>query len=368
VFSIMFFLNQVLEPYGLKILGQLMALAGLFGLIVQPLWELGKFFTAPGRTHKMKKERIVASLAVVGAIIAFVLFVPLPFSVKCTFEVQPREAQHVFTSVPGQLTLVAAKPGQTVQAGETIVELANPDLAFEVLALDGKRQEADNMVLALRDQKHVDPAAVDQEEMAREMAEAAQKQYAAKKEELDRLTIRAPAAGTIIPPPSRSAKAASAPGQLPSWTGTPFDDKNLGALITPGDPICIVADPEDVQAVLVVDQAYVDLVKEGQPVRVLLESDTRRAYDSHVESIAAIQLEAVSRTSSTQAGGRLETKMDPSGMFKPLSTSYQAAAPLPELGGTVQVGMQGQARIYTGWQPLGRRLFRFVAKTFHFDL
>jgi putative peptide zinc metalloprotease protein len=129
-----------------------------------------------------------------------------------------------------------------------------------------------------------------------------------------------------------------------------------------------VADPQDVQAVLVVDQAYVDLVKEGQPVRVLLESDTRRAYDSHVESIAAIQLEAVSRTSSTQAGGRLETKMDPSGMFKPLSTSYQAAAPLPELGGTVQVGMQGQARIYTGWQPLGRRLYRFVAKTFHFDL
>jgi putative peptide zinc metalloprotease protein len=368
VFSIMFFLNKVLEPYGLKILGQLMAVAGLFGLIVQPLWELGKFFTAPGRTHKMKKERIVASLAVVGAVIAFVLFVPLPFSVKCTFEVQPREAQHVFTSVPGQLTLVSARPGKTVQAGETIVQLSNPDLEFEVLALDGKRQEAENMVLALRDQKHVDPAAVDQEEMAREMAEAARKQYAAKKEELDRLTIKAPAAGTIIPPPSRTEKAASAPGKLPSWTGTPFDDKNLGALITPGDPICIVADPQDVQAVLVVDQAYVDLVKEGQPVRVLLESDTHRAYDSHVESIAAIQLEAVSRTSSTQAGGRLETKMDPSGMFKPLSTSYQAAAPLPELGGTVQVGMQGQARIYTGWQPLGRRLYRFVAKTFHFDL
>jgi hypothetical protein len=30
--------------------------------------------------------------------------------------------------------------------------------------------------------------------------------------------------------------------------------------------------------------------------------------------------------------------------------------------------MQGQARIYTGWQPLGRRLYRFVSKTFHFDM
>jgi putative peptide zinc metalloprotease protein len=96
VFSIMFFLNKVLEPYGLKILGQLMAVAGLFVRLV------GKY----------RASR--SWLAVVGAIIAFVLFVPLPFSVKCTFEVQPREAQHVFTSVPGQLTLVAARPGQTI--------------------------------------------------------------------------------------------------------------------------------------------------------------------------------------------------------------------------------------------------------------
>jgi putative peptide zinc metalloprotease protein len=55
-------------------------------------------------------------------------------------------------------------------------------------------------------------------------------------------------------------------------------------------------------------------------------------------------------------------------MVKPLSTSYQAAAPLGDSAGRLQVGMQGQARIYTGWQPLGRRLYRFVTKTFNFDL
>jgi putative peptide zinc metalloprotease protein len=120
--------------------------------------------------------------------------------------------------------------------------------------------------------------------------------------------------------------------------------------------------------VLVVDQAYIDLVKEKQEVRILLESNTRQAYTSHIESIAAIELQNVSRGSSTQAGGRLETKTDPSGMVKPLSTSYQAAAPLGDSAGRLQVGMQGQARIYTGWQPLGRRLYRFVTKTFNFDL
>jgi putative peptide zinc metalloprotease protein len=130
-----------------------------------------------------------------------------------------------------------------------------------------------------------------------------------------------------------------------------------------------VGNPADMQAVLVIDQAYIDLVREGQDVRVLLDSHTRRAYDSQIESIAAVQVQTVSRSSSTQAGGRLETATDPTtGIVRPLSTSYQASAPLGDAAGRLQVGMQGQARIYTGWQPLGRRLARFLSKTFHFDM
>jgi putative peptide zinc metalloprotease protein len=71
---------------------------------------------------------------------------------------------------------------------------------------------------------------------------------------------------------------------------------------------------------------------------------------------------------SAQAGGRLETKTDASGLVRPLSTSYQARVPLGDAAGALQVGMQGQAKIYTGWQPLGRRLYRYLTKTFHFDL
>jgi putative peptide zinc metalloprotease protein len=316
----------------------------------------------------MKKERLFATVGVVAAVIAFVVFVPLPFSVKCTFEIQPREAQQVFTATPGQITLVSAKPGQTVTAGQEIMRLANPDLELELVALDGRRHEAQRVVEMLTKQRFLDPTALDQLDMAREIHASAEKQYLQKKDEFDRLTITAPSAGTIIPPPTRPEKQAATPGRLRTWSGSPFDTKNVGALITPTDPICVVADPSDVQAVLVVDQAYIDLVKEGQEVRVLLESNTRQAYTSKIESIAAIELQTVSRGSSTQAGGRLETKTDPSGMVKPLSTSYQAAAPLGDSAGRLQVGMQGQARIYTGWQPLGRRLYRFVAKTFNFDL
>jgi hypothetical protein len=30
--------------------------------------------------------------------------------------------------------------------------------------------------------------------------------------------------------------------------------------------------------------------------------------------------------------------------------------------------MRGRAKIYTGWQPLGRRIYRYLARTFHFEL
>jgi putative peptide zinc metalloprotease protein len=368
VFSIMFFLNRVLEPYGLKILGQAIALMGLFGLIVQPLWQLGKFFYTPGRMHKVKRERVAGTLAAVAAVVGFVLFVPLPHSVKCTFDVQPRGAQQVFAMVPGQITEVVARPGQTLQKDEPILKLENPDLELELLELEGHYQAAEQQYRNLHTLRYADPSAIDQIEIAEQVRDAARKQYEEKKKEYARLTIVAPASGTIIPPPWKSEKAAAAEGRLPSWDGTPFQKKNVGALLTPSDMVCQIGDPSALDAVLVVDQAYIDLVREEQPVRLLLESNTREAFDGEIEDIARTDLKATSRGLSASAGGRLETRTDASGMVRPLNTSYQARVPLGEEVGTLQPGMQGQARIYTPWQPLGSRLYRYLAKTFHFDL
>ena len=155
---------------------------------------------------------------------------------------------------------------------------------------------------------------------------------------------------------------------MPTWEGTPFDEKNIGALLTPTDLICQIGNPHEMDAVLIVDQAYIDLVRKDQKVRALLEAYTRRAYDSRIEEIASTEVKFVPRGMSTQASGRLETKADPSGQFRPLNTSYQVRAPLLDVDDTLQAGMQGQARIYTGWQTLFNRLSRYVAKTFHFDL
>jgi putative peptide zinc metalloprotease protein len=338
------------------------------GLIAQPVIGLYRFFTTPGSTHKMKRERLALSVAAVVAAIGLVAFVPLPYSVKCTFEVQPRKGQQVFPVVPGQIREVRYQPGQHVAAGDVLLTLENPMLQQELLDLEGRYRQAEAAYQAMLDQRYRDPSVIDQIDVAREVRDAMLRQWEEKLREVEKLTIVAPASGTIIPPPARFDKTSASQGRLPTWQGTPFDPRNRGALLQPSELVCQIGDPKHMDAVLIIDQAYIDLVRVGQRVRLLLEAYTYRAHESQIEEVATTELKVASPGLAAAAGGRLETKTDPAGLVRPLNPSYQARVPLVDVPHTLHVGMQGQARIYTGWKSLGWRLYRYCAKTFHFDL
>ncbi len=156
VFSIVFFLIKVFEPIGLKIVGQVVAATGFFGLIVQPLWQLARFFYLPGRMHKVKKHRVIASLAVVGAVLAAVLFLPLPHSVKCEFEVGPRDAAAVYVEVAGRVEEILVKDGDPVHAEQPLMVLSNPDLELSVLELRGQRAVTESRLGAVNREQFAD--------------------------------------------------------------------------------------------------------------------------------------------------------------------------------------------------------------------
>lgn len=368
VFSILFFLNKVFEPIGLKPLGQLIAFSGLVGLVSQPVMELWRFFRAPGRMNKVKRTRVTITFATVAALIAVVLFVPLPYSVSAPCEIHPRQSVQIFASTPGTLAEVLVKPGDSVQADQVIARLENPEVEIELLRLKGQSAEAKVALDNLYRLRFSDPSVIDQIETAEQVLAATQRQYQERQEDAKRLLIKSPVAGVVIPPPKRSVKASQYEDRLRSWSGEPLTERNLGAFLTPNDLLCVIGDVADLEAVMVVEQTYIDLVRVDQPVRVLLDSYTSEAFDTKVEQIAGTELKYVSSGSASQGGGRLDARHDAAGNLRPLTTSYQATAPLGNSLGKVQVGQQGQARIYTGWQPLGKRLYRYVAKTFHFEM
>jgi putative peptide zinc metalloprotease protein len=372
VFSILFFLNKVFEPYGLKIIGQAIGFAGVVGLIFQPLYQLFQFFYVPGRMNKVKKNRVWVTLSVVGVALLAVIFIPLPYSVHCTFEMVPEEAGNVVVSTPGMLTeSPRVKPGQWVKAGDVIAELSNPDLEAQLVERKGEWLKAQEKLVGIRRVSFEDAAYAPQIPPAREMLATAEELYQSKKEEADKLVLRAPRDGMVLPPPYKpdDRKKSKQEGKLPSWSGSPFDAANAGAMLQRSELFCRVGDPKRMEANLVIDQADIDLVREHHEVRLLPKSYVQRAYSGTIKRIARIDVRQLPGNLASNTGGDVDAKVDPaSGTARPLSTSYHAMVPLENDDNALAVGTSGTARIYTGWQSIGERLYRYVVRTFHFHL
>jgi putative peptide zinc metalloprotease protein len=122
------------------------------------------------------------------------------------------------------------------------------------------------------------------------------------------------------------------------------------------------------EAVLVVDQADIDLVKEGHEVDMNVESARLNTLHGRIGLISQMEMKVTPESLATQTGGSLDTQMDASGRLRPMSTSYQARVPLDDDEVALRAGYRGQAKVYVGWKSLGWRFYRFLARTFRFEM
>jgi|694.fasta_scaffold40118_4 putative peptide zinc metalloprotease protein len=367
VIGIFMFLNKVLEPYGLKRLGQIAAFSGIIGMFVPPIMSTYKFFKTPGKASKMKRSRVLSTVAVAVAAIGIVAFVPFPFHIDSAVELQPTDAHSVYAMVPGRVVNWHKKPGDHVEADELIATLDNIDLRLKEISYRGEFNVAELRLKMMEKQGIQDSEITAQVGAQREVRDAAQQKLLNIQDRTKRLEVRSPVSGTILPPPAKE-EAKDGTERLPVWSGNPFDAENEGAFFAETDLLCLVGDTKRMEAVLVIDQADIDLVVPGHEVDIKLDSSRLETIAGKISQISEAEMEVASPNMTSQTGGRLNSTMDESGQLRPTSTSYQARVPLDEYSQSLRPGYRGQARVYVGWKSLGWRLYRFLSRTFHFDL
>ncbi len=366
--SILMFLYKVFEPYGLKVLGQAIAAMAIYGLLFQPLYKLGKFFYVPGRWHKVKKLRMFATLAGLAAIVAFFLFVPLPYSVLAPLETRALDAKTIWVEVPGQLKEVLKKPGDPVRRGEPVARISSFQLDLEIRRLEGQRDQYEQEVRNLERLEHEDERASAEIPETREFLRAVEKQLEEKRGDRERLVLRAPRDGVILPPPWVEKREAPS-GRLVKWSGTPMKDYNRGCFLEAGSRFCLVGNPEKMEALLVIDQADIDFVLPGQDVEIKLDELPHDTFLGTIDKISEEEMEVSPKRLSAKSGGELSTETDPeSGVERPMSTSYQASVPLANAHGLLRIGLRGTAKVHVRPQTLGQRVWRLVISTFNFKL
>lgn len=364
--SIFWFFYRVLEPYGLKVVGQLLGLAMVVSLLVVPLVRLTRFLLEPARPQDVNKMRATFSLGLIGVVAAGVLCVPLPYYVAATFEVQPRNAASVYVEVPGELRAIRLHGG-AVEAGQVIAELADPEIRLTAQKLLSQRAELVTRIDGIRQRAHTDDSALLELAQTEEALAALNKQIARLEEDLAKLTLRAPEAGVVVPPPSRPPQERSRT-QLASWSGRPLDVRNVGAYFEASTLVCKIAQPGKLEAILAVDQEELDYVRPGQAVDLLLASRPAERLPGRIDHIAEQNMEAAPTRMATRGGGQLATRADQAGIERPLSVVYQANVPLDDPAGQIVVGATGLARIHAGYQPIWQRLWRAGCRTFHFQM
>ncbi|GIW92540.1 MAG: hemolysin D [Pirellulaceae bacterium] len=371
VFSILYFLNKVLEPYGLKIVGRLIAIAGFIGLVVQPLYQLVRFFYIPGRMHKVKRHRVVATGLVVLGVLAVILFVPLPYQVRCVFTVQPQGAEPVFARVGGQLVEVLVKPGQTVQQGDLLARIENLELRLDLARVEGEHRRYAAQLEALEQQRirlrGDDKAASEQVPQLRELLATTETEIEQLRQQLRYTEVRAPVSGIVIAPEPRPAPKHQE-GMLPVWSGSPLDPSNRYARISESDLLCRIGDPQALVAELIVDQSVIDRIRPGQKVRLKLYAFPHRTITGRVEKVGEDKLKSVPPGLTREGSGGVETVTDETGQVRPLHPSYPVRVVFDQKHPDFQVGMAGLARVQVDWTPLASRWYRYLARTFHFEL
>ena len=377
VFSILWFLHKLFKPSGLQVIGHAMVAMSLVGLVVMPLYKVYKFFSVPGRMQKVKKPRMYATLGGLAALVGFVFLVPLPHSVMCTIEVRPQDAMRVYVDVPGTLEEIDVRPSQAVFAGQELGRLKNVELDIKVAASKGKWEQYNTQLVALHRMGYSNPDSMADIPALEKSKRAVEKQLVEQMDDQKKLVLRAPEAppgadpnkpiGVVMPPPWRENRP-TIEGQLPSWSGTPLEPRNLGCLLTEGDVFCLIGDPKKMEAILYIDQGDVEFVDEGQEVEILLDELPFDPLKTKIGTVANSETKIVSKRVSTIGGGTLPVEADAAGVPRPQNAIYQANAPLDNPDGLLWIGLRGRAKIHTAPQTIARRAVRMFFQIFNFKL
>lgn len=366
--TIFWFVFRVLEPYGLKIVGQLIALTLIYGLFISPLIKGIKFFSVPGRINTVKPIRATFTAVLMVGMIVGLVTIPFPHSVYCTFYVQPANAVNIYVEEEGRLEAIHAAINQTVFNGDQILKLSNYRLEAELVRLQSILDTAQANQQNAQDSAALDSTTSYRLDQTRTSLTVARANYNKRLDDLNRLNVVAPAQGTLIAPP-RIEPQRSESGELPTWDDTPLNAKNIGAYLDRQTLVGqIIPDLNQLEAVLAIDQKDIEFIRDQQNVRLLVHQLPGKPLEAKIASVSPAKMKFVPKALSSKHGGNIVVEKDHDGTDVPQSTHYFVRVAFENPDQLLLTGATGTARIQTGRLTAWQRIWRLMKQTFHFEL
>ena len=347
-----------LKPHGLVPFVQMFGAITIMLMFGLPVVNLFRWVKAPEQQASIQwpQFRFKAGLTLLA--LAAIMFVPLPTRVSTTAILEPENAARVYVTAEGTL-VDSVKPGSMVESKQQLAKLVDPRLERELARLEGEVAEYRVRLDQLERRRINEPGVSTQIPIVREALHEMEQQLQRRSQDAERLVLRAPRAGTVMP---AQHQIRSQPGSLPYWSVTPLDERNRGCFLRAGTTVCLVGDPSQLEATLVINQGDFPLVRVGQSVRLSLVEAPGQTLTGEVVELAGLDIDLMTNNLIRRAN--LPTRMTSSGMIKPVGTWYQARVRLSAPPDSLLSGTVGHAKIIVNPQSLFTGFRRWFGRTF----
>jgi len=358
--AILWILDQTLEPYRLDVLVHALAITVVGSIIFFPLLRLVRFVSNPNLVQANHRMRLAVRGSLALLIGGALLLTPLPSTVKVPVLLEPAAAKRIYSTTSGILS-TALEIGQTVASGDPIIQLENDALRQQTADLRTQRNQIAAQLNNLKRQSISDPASGIQIPTTEEKLNAITNQLEQRIREQEQLTLKSPIAGILLPAPTRTAPIDDR--QLATWTGSALDLENRGCYVESETLMCLIGDRNHRQAVLVIDQSDIGLIKSQQRVEVQLDQLPGRMLWGTIAEIGELDIEIAPRELLMHAD--LPVEVDQRGIPRPLTTTYRARVILDQHPENLLLNASGHAKVYVTDRSLARRLIQFLSRSFH---
>jgi putative peptide zinc metalloprotease protein len=371
--AIVWGLVQVLYPLHLQNLAYAVGLTVLGGAISRSIGGLAQFARNPIRRSELRSGRLTLIVASGVAIAVAILSVPVTYHVRAPLVLMPEDAARVYATIDGTLAS-ASQAGQPVRRGDVIGRLNNMEIERELARAEGEVAERKLRVEHLERLRGINAEANDELPTARAALADSKRRLADRRQELERLTLRSPVDGIVMPPPRipdarskiRRGEHSTPDIRLATWSGSPLEPTNLGATLEPGTLVCMVGDPARLNAVLLVDDMDVKRLQPGQKVQLRIDQLPGQVISGEVVDVSQHEVRA---DDATAGQANLATLY--AGLTPPQSrytSHYQTRVRFDAPQQPLVIGGRGEAKVAAERITLARSIVRFLGQTFRLPM
>ncbi|MCA9187601.1 MAG: HlyD family efflux transporter periplasmic adaptor subunit, partial [Planctomycetales bacterium] len=353
--GLLWFVRGVLAVLHLESLLIVFALFVCSMLLAGPVMTLLRVLRVPGVWQQASRSRMMATAIAFGLLVVAACGIPIPNYVKTPALVRAEDAATIYVTRPGRL-VSTVDANRRVATGEVLAQLQDWELEEEVLEANAAYEQQRVHVNAMRSLRSYDPSVRGEYESEKEKLETMRRRCEYLAEELQRLTLRAPRDGWVLPPAVRAEEGEHE--RLAHWTGTPLDERNRNSLLEERTELCTIGDPAKLEAVLLVNESDVSLISVGQPVKLRVDGVGGSLVRGTIREVSQVG-SVVDLRQFGGKGGR-ERLLEPSELTRPTQVVYQVQVRLDGEMHPLLIGSRGTALVRSNATTVASQCYRFL--------